>query len=438
MRVYQAKRTSLVIIGGSVAWGAGLAHTQAYAALMQDQVNATQGNAWAGWVPRNIHTDDLQPGGCAQAAPFNGHAGMPGYGAGPTLLNPLVAPSAVNGPVGHAGAAKLNSCPARAAPSRGDAGVFSHFGGHRTPPGESGGAYTDPAVRLQSRNQHIRLVADFDGTQAAYLQIGLQGMGSVTVHADWNAGTGTVVNSTAGQAVHAVNLGTPTTPSPQTVSVCWASGTVDVTVLGPMPAQSTCQTTIQVCARNSYCLQDFDDASVLSLIAGSVVNPVANGASSPPVYIVGDMFNSMITGAIATAGDRRLSSLVGGAPSASSAYCRTLASIAEVLSADGAGSIILACPFAPGLAPTSLYGACAGPLPELAADGPGLGWLPGESISTYSAAISALAGARGWGFVDLSGIPSLTTPGFFQPDGIHPSSLGAMMIAQCYIAALGL
>jgi hypothetical protein len=67
-----------------------------------------------------------------------------------------------------------------------------------------------------------------------------------------------------------------------------------------------------------------------------------------------------------------------------------------------------------------------------------LGWLPNESIAKYSAAIAALASANGWGFVDQSGIPSITTPGFFLPDGIHPSNFGAMMIAQCYINALAL
>jgi hypothetical protein len=438
MPVYQAKRTSLVIIGGSVAWGAGLTHTETYAALMQNQVNATQGNSWAGWVPRNIHTDDVQPGGCASTAPFNGSASMPGYGAGPTFLNPVVVAPAFNGSVGHAGAAKLNSFPASDAPSRGDAGIFSNFGGDKTPPGGPAGAFTNPAVRLESPHQNIRLVANFDGAQAAYLQLGLQGVGSVTVYTDWNGAAGTVVNSTANQAIHTVDLGAPTTLSPQSVSVYWKSGTVDVTVVWPMLAQSARQTTIQVCARNSYCLQDYDDPSVLSLIAGAVINKVADGASSTPVYIVGDMFNSMITGAVGTAGDRRLSSLVGGSPSASSAYCTALASIANALSAGGAGSIILTCPFAPGLAPTSLYGACAGPLPQAAAGSPGLGWLPGESISTYGAAISALARAKGWGFVDQGSIPSVTTPGFFQPDGIHPSNLGATMIAQRYIAALSL
>jgi hypothetical protein len=438
MQVYQAKRTSLVIIGGSVAWGAGLTHTETYAALMQNQINATQGNSWAGWVPRNIHTDDLQPGGSAPTAPFNGTAAMPGHGAGPTFLNPVVVSSASNGSVDNGGAAKLNSFPPSDAPSRGDAGIFSKFGGYRTPSGGSAGGFTHPAVRLASPHQNIRLVANFDGTQPAYLQLGLQGDGSVTVYTDWNGASGTVIESTATQAIHTVNLGIPTTISPQSVSAYWTRGSVDVTVLGPMPAQSTRQTTIQVCARNSYCLQDYDDPSIISLIAGAVINKVADSASSTPIYIVGDLFNSMITGAVGTAGDRRLSSLAGGSPSASSAYCAALASIAHALSAGGAGSIILACPFAPGLAPTSLYGACAGPLPQLPAGSPGLGWLPGESISTYAAAISALAGANGWGFVDQSRIPSVTTPGFFQPDGIHPSNLGAMMIAQRYISALNL
>lgn len=169
-----------------------------------------------------------------------------------------------------------------------------------------------------------------------------------------------------------------------------------------------------------------------------------NGASSPPIFVVGDMFNSMITGADQTAGDRRLSSLAGGIPSASSPYCTVLAAIANNIrtALSGNCSIILTCPFAPGKPPLKFYDACPpfpnDQLPQTSFGTPGMAWLTGESISTYRTAISALASANGWGFVDQSSIPSLTTPGFFQPDGIHPSPLGAMMIAKCYIDALSL
>ena len=443
MSVYQEKRTSLVIIGASVTWGHGLSHTQTYASLMQNRINEFQGNAnkWAGWIPRNIHTDDVQPGGSAATAPFNGAPNVPGFGAGPTALNPVVVTSAFNGSVSDNGASKLNSFPTSSAPSQGNAGIFSNFGGYKTPAGGSAGAFTNPAVRLQSSVQNIRFAANYDGTLTAYLVIGLTGVGSVTLYTDWNGATGTTVTSTATPTMYTVNLGNPTTISPQSMSVYWASGTVDVTVLAPMVAQSVNQTTIHLCARNSYCLQDYNNATITSLIANSVVNPVSNGYSSPPIFIVGDMYNSMITGADQTAGDRRLSSLGG----ASSLYCTALAAIANNIRAALSGncSIILTCPFEPGKPPLELYDACTVPnrpgnLSQTSFGSTGLAWLTDESISTYRTAISALASANGWGFVDQSGIPSLTTPGFFLPDGIHPSPLGAMMIAKCYIDALSL
>jgi hypothetical protein len=107
-------------------------------------------------------------------------------------------------------------------------------------------------------------------------------------------------------------------------------------------------------------------------------------------------------------------------------------------SGTNAGNIILTMPIVPGAVPDSLYAPCSGPLPHSDADSEGLAWLTGYDPEDYAAAISDLASTKGWLFVDQSEIDSLNIPAFFLDDGIHPSPLGAQLIANYYIDTLGL
>ena len=81
------KRTSLVLIGGSVIWGNGLDMTDQYSYLIQQRINSTLGVDLGNWPARCVHTDDYLEGGPAAGGtpsycPFNGNSLSSGYSAG--------------------------------------------------------------------------------------------------------------------------------------------------------------------------------------------------------------------------------------------------------------------------------------------------------------------------------------------------------------------
>lgn len=468
---YGTKRTSLVFMGASVNWGLGNDQTQTYAYYLQQMIDARLSTPLGGWVARYVHQDDIRPGDGtgtfpSDSAPFNANSSSegPNYGTGifssstPFLwsnaggsLTCCAAPTNLNPTIGGViGTAKLNST---AAPTQGNAGIFSAYSGTKTAPGGAYGPYTNPALRLDTTGQFIRFAAN----GPTFLIIGLVGNSAVDIYSTYTGGSNpiTITNtSTTGITMYNVNLALgsgssgggiayPVTPWTVTgsgmvgLSVYRHSATgvpVDVSVLWPTRAQTTNHIAVQICSRDSYCLQDYTNsgsaildtatgsptygthAKLPDLISQGIINSpsLAPSVAAAPIYVIMDSYNSIVTPG------RQLT------PAQYSTYLGQLASDLVASSTGNGGSVVLTM----AVPPTSVSG--YGP--------PG-----GSDWHDYAAAMRTLAKSNSWGFIDQSVIPSLPTVyangnalSSFYPDNIHPNTVLTKQIARLFIDALGL
>jgi hypothetical protein len=426
--IYQSGQASLVFVGASVCWGLGNDISQQYTTLIQNKINTTVGVQLAGWPARNVHTDDYQPGGSETTSPFN---------AGPTNEGPNWGTGTIGSKL-TAGA----TLPLTAAVE-----IYTGYLGGKTVAGAGIGIYTDPAIRMRSGSSIA-----FSTNAPSYLGLSLVSAatganGEITVTSSWH-GVEAVIDVTAKNQISSIlfPLSPITGVAPYTLTISNADNTkeVDIVTIWPGALQATNHILVQVVARDSYCIEDYlgsqlmpdgSSALVTDLIKQSVVNSAAYSTSSTPWYVIFDTYNNFISaGSLAApsaGGDRRLTP---------SQYTAKLLTLGQALSTGtNGGNIILTTPAEPGLPPSTLNGPSAGPLPNSNfGSGGGFAFLTGFRMSDYATAINELANAQGWLYVDQSVIPSLVTPAFFWPDGIHPQPTGAQMIASKFISVLGL
>lgn len=450
---YQAKRTTLMLIGASVAWGDGLDQTETYAAAMQAQIDSRLSTPLGGWVARCVTSDDWMSGyaslaagdqyvypatpsnGAPLAVPLNGTSSVPGYGTGDGNQNTGFAASPAVGPFMNPtvppaytvqGSGKLNvDTVGGALPTTFNGGIFYNYGGTVF----SGFCYPlacGPSIRLQSSGQNIRFAAN----APTFIFLGMIGTGSVSIFGSSNLGLflGTTLSNTgsSGITIRSVTC-VPTGNAPQSFAVNWLSGTVDIAVLWPTRTQATTGISVQVCARNSYSIQDYIGNSpfsgktepitglpITTLIKQAVINQVSNGFSSPPIYLVFDSYNTMVQ---------------SGRILDPTTYATALSAFGLALAPTSAdGRIILSMPFV-----------------EPSTGDPQWPNASNYYPSEYRKAILNLAIANRWDVIDESVLPSYTmysdtaSQSFLYRDKLHPTStIGAAQLGRLYIGALGL
>jgi hypothetical protein len=516
--LYSNKRRSLVMIGASVVWGDGLDTMDTYAYKMQQAVDNRLGTSQPNWPARFFHVDDMENGAAVTTltgptgleVPFNGFGSVHGYGAGYNTpvapsggsvyrFNPLVSTtgSYTSDSVGRA---KLSYDPYTSAgrPSTVADGPFAGYGVN--PPNSAYKAaglnqqYKDPMIRLQASGHDIRFGLKVPAS-GGLLYLMVKGVGSIAIFgatatfaagpagaatfntwtlqtppAGSNPANATTTSAGGGvgliQSINHANaclyvfplnaiVGSDT--APQGMSINWNSGYVDIVsmwVAGATPP--TNHIGVQVCARNSYCLQDYyvlDGTNYLGtnqpttypqgrlndIMRGVIynTNPAVSSAArvaecDPPYYVLGDTYNSMVTGAIETFPDRRL---------APAEYVKYIEGMGNYLSSSSA-----VCPGVP---------IVVMPI-KINIDDARLTLLPGVTWENYRDALGSLAVQKGWRFVDQSALNSLNSgvPGysngyvkdglatgsypttFYQVDGLHPTPTGTTTIANKYISDL--
>lgn len=507
------KRASLVMCcSGSVNWGYGLDQTQTYAYLMQKAIDTYVGKNMGGWVGRYIHTDDWKTGGPAASGtptsyPYNGSAAASGWSAG--IDNPSSYTTDSYGtPVPYAPAAALYGTVRRSkmnwndfngtTPGAADYGIF----GGRTYSGDKNSTYTNGGVYLDSTNTgSLRWAVNFTKSATAYVYLRITEIAGSAIQLQlygtndngstaWtipNSGYASPPNSgiiglTANQSTDILMApqvnGTSISPIQQmTLTYYGGSGRALIEVIQPLNGvQATNHILVQICSRNSYCLQDYASTNTyLSTGSGvgqryttdgagrtcvtQIVNGVANkydGTNNTyPFFVLGDTYNSMVTQWQNTGVwyDKRLTP---------SQYANQLLLLGkDLLTTAGGGQIILTMPIRTQTTALGLLTASAGASPTWN----GYGMRNGNNSGNYCwqdywQAIYNLAAARGWGFIDqgqidcishtgsyYSDCPSInstwTNPSthFFQNDGLHPgsgTSTATTTIANAFILGLGL
>lgn len=114
-------RRDLFFIGDSITWGYNVTQADSYVRKVQNSINTTLGHTDAGWITRNVTTDDWTSGSTSPVGPFNG---------------------------GLSGSPKLTTVGV----TQGATGPLSGYQGNK-----SGGSpvYTEPAIRLNSVNDSV-------------------------------------------------------------------------------------------------------------------------------------------------------------------------------------------------------------------------------------------------------------------------------------------
>ena len=516
------KRASLVMIGASVNWGYGLDQTETYAYLMQKAIDTYVGKNMGGWVGRYIHTDDWQTGGTAAGGtpsyyPYNGSSAASGWSAG--INNPSsYSTDSYGTPVPFAPAAALYATVRRSklnwndfngtVPGSADCGIF----GGNTYSGDKNATFTNGGVYLDSTNTgSLRWAVNFTKNATAYvyfriteiagsaIQLQLYGTNDNGSSA-WtipNSGYASPPNSgiiglTANQSTDIlmapqVNNTTINPIQQMTLTYYGGSGRALIEVIQPLNGvQASNHILVQICSRNSYCLQDYASTNTYvssgtgvrqrNTVEGSgnsgtkrscvtqIVNGVANkydgSANTYPFYVLGDTYNSMVTQwQNGSWYDKRLTP---------SQYGNQLDLIGkDLLSTTGGGQIILTLPIRTQTTSLGLLTASAGATPTWN------GYTMRDSNNSgnydwgdYWQAIYNLAAARGWGFVDQGQIDCISHTGsyysdcasinstwtdptthYYQNDGLHPSPYmtggraagsASSTIANAFITQLGL
>lgn len=514
------KRASVVMIGASVNWGFGLDQTQTYAYLIQKAIDTYVGVNLGGWVPRYIHTDDWQTGGTAGGGtpsryPYNGSAAASGWSAGidsPSSYSTDSYGTPVPFAPSVAGAttvtrAKMNwNSATGTVPGAADCGIF----GKNTYSGDKNATCTNGGVYLDSTNTgSLRWAVNFAASSTAYVLFRMTEIAgsSVTLNLIGTSDNGShlwTISPSSGDitltANQSTDIGVTVTTDAYTINPIQlmaltyksGSGRALIEVVAPLRAvQATNHLLVQVCSRNSYCLQDYASVNTYPTlkdgtpvtdpgtgtgerytIEGSgnsgtkrtcvqqIINGVANkydgSNNAHPFFILGDTYNSMIS-QWANGGsnyDKRLTP---------NQYANQLQLLGkDLLSTEGGGQVILTMPIrAQANAALGLLNGSAGATPTWL----GYGMRNGNNATQYCwedywQAIWNVAAANGWGFVDqgqidcishsgsyFSDCPSInstwTNPGsqFYQNDGLHPgsgTSTATTTIANAFINQLGL
>lgn len=477
------KRASIVMIGASVNWGYGLDQTQTYAYLMQKAIDTHVGVDLGGWVPRYIHTDDWQLGGPAASGapsyyPYNGSAAASGWAAGidsPSSYSPdsygtpvPFAPSAAGATT--VGRSKLNwNNVSGTVPGKADCGIF----GANTYSGDKNGTWTNGGVYLDSTNTgSLRWAVNFAASSTAYIvfrmteiagssiTLQLYGTSDNGVHSWAISPSSGAITLTANQSVDvpAVITTDGYTINPiqlMTLTYSSGSGRALIEMIAPLRnVQASNHLLVQVCSRNSYCLQDYasvntyptlKDGTPVSdpgtgvgqryTVEGSgnsgtkrtcvqqIINGVANkydGTNNThPFFILGDTYNSMVTQWTNTSVyDKRLTP---------NQYANQLLLLGkDLIATEGGGQVILTMPIRTQTALTLASASTSFSSPGWS----GYGMRNTSSTSTYCwedywQAIYNVAASQGWGFVDQGQIDCI----------VHTSTAAGSAIGNPYAGA---
>ena len=495
-RIYTVgKRTTLFITGASDAWGVGLDQTQHYATIMQSAVDAnpiTGSRAKGGWTARCLHADDIQPGlgtvGGFVLNPFNlsgaggnngswtvpninipqGYNGGTGwyydawqnvtYAQGPNI-NPQGGYYSTTTPHNTPTSSKLDFTLAGGGTllSAAQTGLFSAFSGYKTPAPGPPGPYAAPGLEFTASGNNLRWAANMS-LSANLIAVGVICLSAGSAYVYCGGSSPTLVETigfspTIPLSVQQFIVGPfSSTPGVQTCSIYWASGDFILSHLWPANnSQNTTDLSVQLCARDSHCIQDFignwdsgtstfpgatDPTSNGGLITDYMKQSVVNNSNYPgsakPYFLLQDTTANFIIGASGSAPDRRLPPGTVGVPG--NDYVTALQTMGEALeSGPLGGNIILEMPCE-----------CLPPSAPFAAGGSGIGYLSSLGGTNHSAqlayrqAIAALAAYKGWLFLDQTPLPSITDPNFFQEDGLHMQVHGSSLTANYNIEQLGL
>lgn len=235
------KRRSLVFIGDSITWGYNVSQNDSYVRKIQNAINTTRGHTDAGWVARNIHSDDYS------TTPFNGGlSGVPKLEAAGVLQGP-------------------------------DGGPFSYYAGNK------GGSYTDPIIRFNDINDNIALNCSGATYFVAVLKgVGTSGSANVTAYSD--SGYSNTQTITPGQTLRVV-FGSFSAATRVSLWLTARSGdaTVDVLTIHPTTLYPTTFVNVQVNARNSHAIADYTSAT--SSIRSTIIHLPAE-LEANPVYVL--------------------------------------------------------------------------------------------------------------------------------------------------------
>lgn len=417
--------------------------------------------------------------GSASAAPYINNSLF----AGSTGLNPQG--GFVGTPTNSVQSSKLNwvQTAGFALPTAAQIGSFSQFTGARTSSSGSAnvGNYEAPALTLQSTGQNIRWAAATSASNNALI-LGLIGNGTITIYGPGSLTSGVNITNTSTSSITLRAIAPFSAPvtsygSASNFSAVWLSGgPVTIAVLWPTtnPQLLGTDMSVQVHARDSHCIQDWigmalnagaidsgvggTGANILNLMFQSALNnPLAsfngtpNGTTyyAPPIFLLQDTIANFVINGNAAYGtpDLRLTP---------SQYATALQTMGRYLQSLGPCQIILEMPCeASSASNTGTWSILNNSTYPNTNPSTGYGWITGYGQIDYQRAISAVAEQNNWYFLDqtqgtgstiLSGYPSAgqrgiastTTQYFWQPDGVHMTTIGSSLTGTFMVGALGL
>lgn len=216
-------RRDLFFVGDSIAWGYGVTQDQAFPRKVQQSINANLSHADAGWVVRNITTDDWTSGSTTPTGPFNG-----GLSGSPKLTTNSVTQGAT-GPLG----------------------------GYQGNKSGGGPLYTEPAIRLDAAGDWIAA----DCSNATYFILSARCVGTsggCTVTGTSNTSYAKSYDMTPGQyARHVFGPFTDATNVKFELTLKSGDAVIDVETIHPTKLYPSTFLNVHVNARNSYAIADF-------------------------------------------------------------------------------------------------------------------------------------------------------------------------------------
>lgn len=216
-------RRDLFFIGDSIAWGYGVTQDQAFPRKVQQSINSNLSHSDAGWVVRNITTDDWTSGSTTPVGPFNG-----GLSGSPKLTTNGVTQGAT-GPLGGYQGNKSGGSP----------------------------AYTEPAIRLDTAGDWVAA----DCSSATYFILSARCIGTsggCTVTGTSNTSYAKSYDITPGQYARYV-FGPFTDATNVKFELTLKSGdaVIDVETIHPTKLYPSTFLNVHVNARTSYAIADF-------------------------------------------------------------------------------------------------------------------------------------------------------------------------------------
>ena len=245
-------RRDLFFIGDSITWGYNVSQADAYTRKVQVAINTTLGHTDAGWITRNITTDDWTSGSTTPTGPFNG---------------------------GLSGSPKLTANGV----TQGATGPVSGYQGNK-----SGGSpqYREPAIRLDTAGDWV--AADCSNATYFILSARCAGTSGVcTVTGTSNTSYAKDFDIAPGQyARYVFGPFTDATNVKFTLTAKTGDAVVDVETIHPTRLYPSNLVNVHVNARNSHGLEDF--TGVTTQIKESAVHRVGYPFedNAEPVFVL--------------------------------------------------------------------------------------------------------------------------------------------------------